>query len=351
MDRATARASASSRAPVTVAVISVDAPSPSAACWRARSRATASIAPPSRAAASRSGFHDRRRSGARRQEEDRVVRARVAVDRQLVPGPRGRRAEQSPERVRRHGRIGQDDRQHRGHARVDHAHPLGDPADRDRHRPVRRTPGSSTVVVAILVTESVVRNAIAAASKRGIVAGQGRHDGGEPGGHPLERQAGADDAGREVERSGDCRHRSPPRAARPISSWSASPAAPVAALALPLVDTMASAQPKPPRASPEVAARCARDSRTGAAANAFGVKTAAAAAGPPVDTMTARSGRPEALIPAASPPARKPAGIAARRSTGGRSAEDAGTRDAAELVMEPGEAVRDRPSRAGRGPG
>ena len=37
--RATARASASSRAPVTAAVISVLAPSPSAACWRARSRA------------------------------------------------------------------------------------------------------------------------------------------------------------------------------------------------------------------------------------------------------------------------------------------------------------------------
>ena len=44
--RATARASASSRAPVTRPVMSVLAPSPSAACWRARSRATASIAAP-----------------------------------------------------------------------------------------------------------------------------------------------------------------------------------------------------------------------------------------------------------------------------------------------------------------
>ena len=35
--------------------------------------------------------------------------------------------------------------------------------------------------------------------------------------------------------------------------------------------------------------------------------------------MIARSGRPEALIPAEAPPARNPAGIAAWRSTGGRS--------------------------------
>ncbi len=50
--RATARASASSRAPVTAQVMSVVAPSPSAACWRARSRATASIPRPSAVAAS-----------------------------------------------------------------------------------------------------------------------------------------------------------------------------------------------------------------------------------------------------------------------------------------------------------
>ena len=48
--RAKARASASSRAPVTTAEMSVVAPSPSAACWRARSRATVSIAAPSAAA-------------------------------------------------------------------------------------------------------------------------------------------------------------------------------------------------------------------------------------------------------------------------------------------------------------
>ena len=63
-------------------------------------------------------------------------------------------------------------------------------------------------------------------------------------------------------------------------AWSVSPTAPVAALAQPLVEMIASAQPKRPLALCDVAARWACDRRTGAAANAFGVKTAAAAAGP-----------------------------------------------------------------------
>src|SRR6187431_2121853 len=109
------------------------------------------------------------------------------------------------------------------------------------------------------------------------------------------------------------------------------------------------AQPNPPRGSREVAARLARDSRTGAAANVFGVKTAAAAAGPAVVTTTARSGRPEALIPAASPPALKPSGITARRSTGGRSVEDTGTGRFVTDVMAREGAARGPPSRAGRG--
>src|SRR3954447_8653931 len=135
-----------------------------------------------------------------------------------------------------------------------------------------------------------------------------------------------------------------------ISAWSSSPAAPVAAFADPLVEMIASAQPKPPRTSPEVAARCAFERRTGAAANVFGVKTAATAAGPRVVTTTARSGRPEAFIPAASPPARKPGGVTARRSTGGRSGEYAGTGRCV-VVMVPVAADRGRPFRAGRGRG
>src|SRR5262249_43840752 len=82
----------------------------------------------------------------------------------------------------------------------------------------------------------------------------------------------------------------------------------------------ADAKPKPARGSSDVAARLARDRRTRAAPNAFGVNTAAAAASPAVVTMSATSGRPEALIPAATPPAEKPAGRTARRSTAGRVA-------------------------------
>ena len=74
----------------------------------------------------------RRRPG--RQDEDRVVGARVAVDRELVPGPRRGRPEQAPEHLGRDGRVGQHDRQHRRHPRVDHPDALGDAADADRHR-------------------------------------------------------------------------------------------------------------------------------------------------------------------------------------------------------------------------
>src|SRR5262245_65624255 len=71
---------------------------------------------------------------------------------------------------------------------------------------------------------------------------------------------------------------------------------------------------------PDVAARCSRDSVTGAATKAFGVKTAAALAGaaPGSVATIVRSGRPDALIPATVAPARKPPGIVARRSTAGR---------------------------------
>ena len=102
-------------------------------------------------------------------------------------------------------------------------------------------------------------------------------------------------------------------------SWSASPAAPVAAFAEPEVERIASAQPDPAGPSPPVSARWARVSRTGAAANALRVKTPAAAAGPPVVAITAKSGRPDRLIPIGTPRARKPAGITARSSADGRS--------------------------------
>ena len=57
-----------------------------------------------------------------------------------------------------------------------------------------------------------------------------------------------------------------------------------------------------------MAARLARDSRTGAAANRLGVVTAAAGTGPSEATMSARSGLPDALMPAVRGPGREPAG-------------------------------------------
>ena len=81
------------------AVMSVVAPSPSAACWRARSRATASIAAPSAPRPRGPGLDRRRPRRPGGEDEDRVVGARVAVDRELVPGPRGGRPEQAPQSV------------------------------------------------------------------------------------------------------------------------------------------------------------------------------------------------------------------------------------------------------------
>ncbi len=83
-----------------------------------------------------------------------------------------------------------------------------------------------------------------------------------------------------------------------ICSASHMPCGPVAALAFPLEITTARARP---------CAICRRESVTGAATVALRVNTAAA------DTVSlaatiAMSGRPEALIPAATPAARKPRG-------------------------------------------
>ena len=77
----------------------------------------------------RPGADRRRARGAGREDEDRVVGARVAVDRSWfqVRAAAGRRS--APEDGRLDRRVGQDDRQHRGHARVDHPHALGDAAD------------------------------------------------------------------------------------------------------------------------------------------------------------------------------------------------------------------------------
>ncbi len=210
--------------------------------------------------------------------------------------------------------------------------------------------GSSIVVVTILATESVVRRASAAAVKASSVGASV----GMIAANPSRTLSSGNRVPMIPVDRWSVRSTSTPAAVasiRAIAAWSSSPAWPVAALADPLVEMTALAYPNPPRGSADVAARWARDRRTGAAAKLFGVKTAATAAGPPVVTMTARSGRPEALIPTASPPAAKPAGMADRRSTGGRTVEDIGMGKSDKVVTARAEAAGARPSRAGRGRG
>ena len=85
-----------------------------------------------------------------------------------------------------------------------------------------------------------------------------------------------------------------------ISSASALPAAPVAALALPLFRTTAAARPP-------VADRCSRHTRTGGAVILLEVNTPAAVTGDPSAVATiARSSAPEALTPQAMPAATNP---------------------------------------------
>ena len=111
--------------------------------------------------------------------------------------------------------------------------------------------------------------------------------------------------------------------ASPIAAWSASPAAPGRGVG--------AARRRHDR--PRVAGRGRRrrpspggwpaTARTGAAANRLGVNTAAAGTGPSSATISTRSGRPDALMPAVAPAARNPAGRCAARSTGGRSTRHA----------------------------
>ena len=216
--------------------------------------------------------------------------------------------------------------------------------------------GSSTVVVTTFVRESVVRSAIAAASRPASLAAR-------PSATIRSIPGRTRSSGRRVpmipvDIASAVAGGAPTAAARParIARWSASPAAPVAAFALPDVETTPVAQPQRPSPSGAVVARFARLRRTGAAAIVFGVKTAAAAAGirpsgPRSVVMTARSGRPDALIPTVAPPARNPRGIAARRSTGGSpvgGARRASSGRCRVSVMGRAGAVRGRPSRAGR---
>ena len=85
-----------------------------------------------------------------------------------------------------------------------------------------------------------------------------------------------------------------------ICRASARPARPVQALAPPELSTTAASRPS---------ATASRDHSTGAALNALLVNTAAAWASGPLLTTRARSGRPDALMPAVTPAAVKPLGV------------------------------------------
>ncbi len=161
----------------------------------------------------------------------------------------------------------------------------------------------------------------------GVGRGERRREAGDPRPDEVERQARPDDPGREEERPLDRdaeRRREDRRDLRLVR---------VARGAGRGVGAAARRYDRR-RAQPPLAARWARDRRTGAAAKAFGVKTAAAAAGTgrPASSlsvaMIARSGRPDALIPTAAPPARNPAGIARppldRREGGRQGGEGVG---------------------------
>ena len=282
--RATARASASSAAPLTWQVISVVAPSPSAACWRARSPGDRLDRAAQRGRAGLAGVH---RGCARRpdaSQEHGVVGARVAVDRELVPGPRRPRREEPVERGRDRGRVGEDDGEHRRHARVDHPDALGDPGDGDGHGRRRPRPAARGGRVAIFVVESVVRSATRR-GREGLVGGgelAGRHAA-IVAGDLVHRQPRADDARREVEDRGPgCPARSRRASADRRLVGVAGRARRRVRRARGRDDGRANRRPRRPcRRSP---GGWPATSRTGAAAKRFGVNTAgrgAGAAGPP----------------------------------------------------------------------
>ena len=220
--------------------------------------------------------------------------------------------------------------------------------------------GRPTRTEAIFVVESVVRSDTAASASASSVAAS------PPAATcamvTVTLSTGSRVPMTPVERWSTCSGVAPIAAAtaRPMVAWSASPPGPVAALALPEVAMTARAYPAI-WSLPPVARRLARESCTGAAAKRFGVNTAATGTGPASATMRAKSGRPEALMPAVVPTAEKPPGIRAARSTGGRSVGSGASRVSGGLdigwprmwerrATAPGEAGGARQARAARGP-
>ncbi len=239
--RAIARASASSAAPVTWQVTSAVAPSPSAACWRARSRATASMAAPSAARAPASlaasaapAFPDASTNTVSlvlvSPSTDSWSHVRAAAPRSSawsVAGSAVASVRTTDSIVAMLGWIIPT--------------PFAIPVTVTSTVPAPEAAAIATVVVAILVVVSVVRSAAAADSSAASVAARPpsttrrmpavtRSTGSRVPMIPVDRWR--------ICASGASRA---PASAVPIAAWSASPAAPVAAFALPEVETTARA--------------------------------------------------------------------------------------------------------------
>ena len=274
--------------------------------------------------------------------------------RQLVPRPRSGGPQQAPQRLGRHGRIGQDDRQHRGHPRVDHPDALRDAADRDGHWPPVRVRQRRRSWWRAWSPSRWSEARSRSASSPASLDSSDRDERGEPSGDALERQSRADDPGGEVERQflgGADRRRDQMRRSR---RWSASPAAPVAALAEPLVETTAVG---PAESAARVAGggreRCARDRRTGAAANAFGCEDRGRGGRSVGGDRDDREVRATRRLDPGHDPTGAEAGRHGRRAVRPAGAPSAtpGPGERCIVVMARAEAVRVRPSRAGRGRG
>ena len=262
--RATARASASSAAPETWQVISVVAPSPSAACWRASSRATASIARPSSRASRDPAPRPAPRPAAPDASRNTVSFVLVSpstLSWSHVRAAAGRSSavERAPGSTVASVRTIESIVAIRGWIIPT---PFAIPVTRIGRTARPSGSGRAIVDVAALVRVSVVRSASAAAARPASRRGQRRRDQRrDPGRDPVERQARADDPGREEQRLLARRSRARRRGAPRRRPGRRRPPAPVAAFAQPLVEMTAG--------RPAVAAAAGAD-RSGASGPATG---------------------------------------------------------------------------------
>ena len=197
-------------------------------------------------------------------------------------------------------RVGQDDRQHRRHPRMDHPDALGDAGDPDRGRRSPSGPGSvERRPSPTFVRESVVRSATATAleAHRRWRARPSATSVGDPG-RDLGPAAAACRSRRSTaggwRRPGPAAPRRGRRRPRPGRRRRPVPSPRSRSRSSTTIARPARTARRPPAS---LAARCSWESRTGAAAKAFGVNTAAAAAGPPSATHDRQVGSTRRLDP------------------------------------------------------